>query len=59
MYPYLFSLTVYPHIVTECEPQLPELDSLVSDLNISRQLYNFVKLMRIAFVNYEKKQNSL
>lgn len=37
-------------IVTECQPELSDLESLLNILNTDRELYSFVKRMRKSFV---------
>ncbi|KAI7888684.1 chromosome segregation protein Spc25-domain-containing protein [Mucor mucedo] len=40
--------------VTECEPTLPNVESLISNLNSDRDLYSFIKLMRRDFVALDR-----
>ncbi|GAA5813402.1 hypothetical protein MFLAVUS_006880 [Mucor flavus] len=44
--------------VTECRPEIPELDSLVAEVNIDRDIYSFVKRMRRSFVEIDKLSNT-
>ncbi|ORX49308.1 hypothetical protein BCR36DRAFT_412826 [Piromyces finnis] len=38
--------------ILECQPKIPEINNLLDNLNDTRNLYDFIKLMRIAFINY-------
>ncbi|GAA5795837.1 hypothetical protein HPULCUR_001199 [Helicostylum pulchrum] len=40
--------------VTECQPEIPEMDSLLAKVNIDRDIYSFVKRVRRSFVEVNK-----
>ncbi|KAI8082240.1 chromosome segregation protein Spc25-domain-containing protein [Thamnidium elegans] len=40
--------------VTECQPEIPEMDSLLAEVNLDRDIYSFVKRMRRSFVEINK-----
>ncbi|KAI9272096.1 chromosome segregation protein Spc25-domain-containing protein [Helicostylum pulchrum] len=40
--------------VTECQPEIPEMDSLLAEVNIDRDIYSFVKRVRRSFVEVNK-----
>ncbi|ORX76371.1 hypothetical protein BCR32DRAFT_271313 [Anaeromyces robustus] len=51
-YSFIIDVSNKNYKILDCQPKVPELNILLNNLNDTRNFYDFLKLIRIAFVNY-------
>lgn len=53
---YMFAIQMSEvYQVVECQPEVPHLREMERELNVTRDFYRFLKLMRQAFLDHSKR----
>jgi len=51
-YSFIIDVSNKNYKVIDCQPRVPELNPLLNNLNSTRNFYEFLKYMRVAFINH-------